>query len=274
MAGLHFWHTVNGATWNGKDMLSQTRQGIKKLVPISSKRAKRPPVTIEHLYALRKGLDLTNAFDAAVWAVACVAFWSCCRLGELVVPSTNLFNSAKHVGRSASPSFSSLGNGVDFATFHIPWTKTTFSDGANISVTARPNDPSCPISALRSKRLISYDDRLSLPYVEALCREVARWRPVFPLSLFHACSSDDVYKGFYIPKGQQIITNWAVCVHNIIYRSNSSEQHLVSLYLHSKARHVVLTVERSLTGQLLMIQRDILTRMRSTPTVSSMKMEI
>lgn len=129
-------------------------------------------------------------------------------------------------------------------------------------------------TVIGSKRLISYDDRLSLPYVEALCREVARWRPVFPLSLFHACSSDDVYKGFYIPKGQQIITNWAVCVHNIIYRSNSSEQHLVSLYLHSKARHVVLTVERSLTGQLLMIQRDILTQMRSTPTVSSMKMEI
>ena len=130
-------------------------------------------------------------------------------------------------------------------------------------------------TVIGSKRLISYDDRLSLPYVEALCREVARWRPVFPLSLFHACSSDDVYKGFYIPKGQQIITNWAVCVHNIIYRSNNSEQHLVSLYLHSKARHaIVLTVERSLTGQLLMIQRDILTQMRSTPTVSSMKMEI
>ena len=52
------------------------------------------------------------------------------------------------------------------------------------------------------ERLISYDDRLSLPYVEALYREVMRWRPVLPLSVFHARSSDDVYKGFYIPKGR------------------------------------------------------------------------
>lgn len=78
-AGLHFWHTVNGAGWNGGDMLTQTRKGVQKLVPISSKRAKRPPVTIEHMYALKAGLDLSNSFDASVWAVACIAFWSCCR---------------------------------------------------------------------------------------------------------------------------------------------------------------------------------------------------
>lgn len=52
------------------------------------------------------------------------------------------------------------------------------------------------------ERLITYDDRLSLPYVEAMYREVMRWRPVVPLSVFHACSSDDVYRGFYISKGQ------------------------------------------------------------------------
>jgi len=41
--------------------------------------AMRPPVTID-LYALRNGLDLSNSLDAAVWAVACVAFWPGCRL--------------------------------------------------------------------------------------------------------------------------------------------------------------------------------------------------
>ena len=148
LAGLHFWHTINAAEWHGNDMLAQTRKGVRKLVPISSKRAKRPPVTIEHLYALRKGLDLTNAFDIAVWALACIAFWSCCRLGELTIPSVNLFDADKHVTRSSPLSFNQTASGVDFATCHIPWTKTTQHEGADISITAR-DDPSCPIRVLQ-----------------------------------------------------------------------------------------------------------------------------
>lgn len=52
-----------------------------------------------------------------------------------------------------------------------------------------------------SDRLVTYDDWSSLPYVEALYREVLRWKPVAPMSIAHACSADDVYKGYYIPKG-------------------------------------------------------------------------
>ncbi|KDR79126.1 hypothetical protein GALMADRAFT_243004 [Galerina marginata CBS 339.88] len=97
LAGLHFWHTL------------------------SSQLAKRPPVTIEHLYALGSGLDFTNAFDAAVWAIACIAFWCCCRLGELL-------------------SFGEV-NGTEYASCRIPWTKTTLREGAMLSITAR-DDPS------------------------------------------------------------------------------------------------------------------------------------
>ena len=68
------------------------KKGAYKLVPISSQLAKRPPVTIEQMYALRSGLDISNAFDAAVWANACIAFWSCCRLIELLILSANLFD--------------------------------------------------------------------------------------------------------------------------------------------------------------------------------------
>lgn len=79
LAGLHYWHVVNGAPWHGADMLHHVRRGFAKLVPPSSKCAKHPPVTIKAMVALKAGLDLSNAFDAAVWAIACIAFWSCCR---------------------------------------------------------------------------------------------------------------------------------------------------------------------------------------------------
>ncbi|KAI6154728.1 hypothetical protein BKA82DRAFT_3969337, partial [Pisolithus tinctorius] len=79
LAGLHFWHIVNGMPWNGDDMLRHVRRGFTKLVPPSSKRAKRPPITLEALCILHDCLNLTNTFDTSVWALASIAFWSCCR---------------------------------------------------------------------------------------------------------------------------------------------------------------------------------------------------
>ena len=52
-----------------------------------------------------------------------------------------------------------------------------------------------------SDRLPTFEDRRSLPYVEAVYREVLRWRPVAPLGFPHCTTADDVYNGFYIPKG-------------------------------------------------------------------------
>ncbi|KJA13000.1 hypothetical protein HYPSUDRAFT_60128 [Hypholoma sublateritium FD-334 SS-4] len=53
----------------------------------------------------------------------------------------------------------------------------------------------------RGKRLPEYDDEGSLPYIQALVREVVRWKPLLPLCLAHANDEDDMYKGYYIPKG-------------------------------------------------------------------------
>ncbi|KAG6874545.1 hypothetical protein C0992_007569, partial [Termitomyces sp. T32_za158] len=49
-------------------------------------------------------------------------------------------------------------------------------------------------------RLPDFSDRPNLPYVEAVFREVMRWRPVGPLGLPHSTSADDLYNGYYIPK--------------------------------------------------------------------------
>ncbi|KAF5360782.1 hypothetical protein D9756_004595 [Leucocoprinus leucothites] len=60
-------------------------------------------------------------------------------------------------------------------------------------------------------RLPEFNDRPNLPYVNALCKEVLRWQSVTPLSVFHATSQDDVYDGYFIPKGSVIVANtWAI----------------------------------------------------------------
>ncbi|KAJ7233547.1 hypothetical protein C8J57DRAFT_1453186 [Mycena rebaudengoi] len=134
LAGLKIWHDLNGAQWNGDSpQMKRVKAGIKKLVPPTSKRAKRPPVTIEHMYALYASLDLTNCKDAAVWAVACVSFWGCCRLGELLPSSKVAFHPSHHAPWDEDVHFETNDDGQAISTgFHIPWTKVTKEEGADI----------------------------------------------------------------------------------------------------------------------------------------------
>ncbi|KAG6918162.1 hypothetical protein DXG01_016147 [Tephrocybe rancida] len=66
-------------------------------------------------------------------------------------------------------------------------------------------------SIVGNKRLPDFSDRESMPYLEAVFREVMRWHPVTPLGVSHAPSEDDIYKGYFIPKGATIMPNiWAM----------------------------------------------------------------
>ncbi len=53
-------------------------------------------------------------------------------------------------------------------------------------------------------RLPGFEDRPHLPFIEAIYREVLRWRPPTMLGLVHRAAEDDMYEGYYIPKGDQI----------------------------------------------------------------------
>ncbi|KAN0086124.1 Cytochrome P450 [Tylopilus felleus] len=68
------------------------------------------------------------------------------------------------------------------------------------------------IDALVGKdRLPEFHDRPSLPYVDAIIREVLRWRPVLPLGGVHSVTRNDVYQGYYIPNGAIVVVNvWAI----------------------------------------------------------------
>ncbi|KAG1725603.1 cytochrome P450, partial [Suillus lakei] len=56
-------------------------------------------------------------------------------------------------------------------------------------------------SVVGGDRLPTFEDRASLPYVESVLRETLRWHPILPYGVPHATLSDDIYDGYFIPKG-------------------------------------------------------------------------
>ncbi|KIJ58388.1 hypothetical protein HYDPIDRAFT_34241 [Hydnomerulius pinastri MD-312] len=71
-------------------------------------------------------------------------------------------------------------------------------------------------------KLPEFDDRPSLPYVEAIIRETMRWQPVLPMGVPHATTTSDIFKGLYIPKGATVIANvWAMSRDEARYPNSS-----------------------------------------------------
>ncbi|KAJ3505895.1 hypothetical protein NLJ89_g7172 [Agrocybe chaxingu] len=70
-----------------------------------------------------------------------------------------------------------------------------------------------------TSRLPTFDDRASLPYVEAVYREVMRYNPPLSIGVAHASAEDDYYNGYFIPKGTTIFANlWAMAHDEEKYR--------------------------------------------------------
>ncbi|KZV67837.1 cytochrome P450 [Peniophora sp. CONT] len=56
-------------------------------------------------------------------------------------------------------------------------------------------------------RTPTFADMPHLPYTCAMVKEVLRWRTVAPLAIPHRSIEDDVYEGYFIPKGTVVIAN-------------------------------------------------------------------
>jgi cytochrome P450 len=65
----------------------------------------------------------------------------------------------------------------------------------------------------------TFDDEQLLPYLRAFCKEVLRWRPVAVLGgTPHANTEPDMYQGYYIPAGTNILGNsWAINLNEEYY---------------------------------------------------------
>ena len=101
LSGIRAWHFTNHAPWYGDDKWVQMARISANKEGSRHKRPLRAPVSIEHLLALRRAIDISTHFHAAIWAVALVTFFGCRRLGETTVSSASSFNPDLHVLRSA-----------------------------------------------------------------------------------------------------------------------------------------------------------------------------
>jgi len=73
-------------------------------------------------------------------------------------------------------------------------------------------------SVLGRDRLPEFGDRQSLPYINAIVKEVLRWNPVAPLGLPHMTTNDDEVDGYFVPAGTIIIGNsWGILHDPTIY---------------------------------------------------------
>ncbi|TFK28471.1 cytochrome P450 [Coprinopsis marcescibilis] len=63
-------------------------------------------------------------------------------------------------------------------------------------------------------RLPDVKDQPDLPYITAIAKEVLRWRPATPIGVPHMSTGDDVFRGYFIPKGTIIVANAWSMLHN------------------------------------------------------------
>ncbi|ESK84495.1 cytochrome p450 [Moniliophthora roreri MCA 2997] len=74
------------------------------------------------------------------------------------------------------------------------------------------------------ERIPAPQDMPNLPYMRAVVKEALRWRPPSPMGVFHASLEDDIYEGYYIPKGSLIIPNILAMNHDVqIYGPDPNE---------------------------------------------------
>lgn len=73
-------------------------------------------------------------------------------------------------------------------------------------------------SVTGGRRLPTFEDRVQLPYCNAVFTETLRWGVPVPLSLPHRLKEDDIYEGMFIPKGSLVFGNiWGIMRDEKIY---------------------------------------------------------
>jgi hypothetical protein len=138
------------------------------------------------MLCLRKHLDLSNTFDAAIWAVASIAWCACCRLGELIIDSPTVFDPLHHVSRSTQVIRSVASNKHKSISFKIPFSKTKLNQGEWIQLTEFPGllDPT---SAFEHHLVVNSDVPITAPLFSFTTP--SGWSPLLRKWLLARCNN-------------------------------------------------------------------------------------
>ncbi|KAF8974973.1 cytochrome P450 [Cyathus striatus] len=90
-------------------------------------------------------------------------------------------------------------------------------------------------SIIGNNRLPTFSDRLNLPYIDALLKEVLRFHTVGRTGIPHRATKDDIYEGYLIPRNSIVIPHMWHITHDPVTYHNPS-QFLPSRFIseHSK----------------------------------------
>ncbi|VDB83401.1 unnamed protein product [Peniophora sp. CBMAI 1063] len=147
LAGIQAWHLIHRQPWKiDQNRLSHLTKAVDRLGP--SKRAPRPPFTVELMTKILSQLDMASHFDVAVKACLLVTFWCTARLGEFTLKKLDDFDKPhKHVRRSHFELRQASGRTT--LVFKLPWTKTK-SDGEDVYCAPHPEYGVCdPLEAVQ-----------------------------------------------------------------------------------------------------------------------------
>lgn len=146
MAGVRAWHIIHGMPLNAqKQTMDAVLRAALILTPPDSKKAKRTPLRLETIYAIRSHLNLSTPLDAAVFACLTSTFWAAARLGEFTVKNKDHFDPQVHVKRSNMTIVTDR-HGNSQCVFHIPRTKSSLT-GEDV-YWAKQNNDADPLAAI------------------------------------------------------------------------------------------------------------------------------
>jgi hypothetical protein len=101
LAGVRAWHIIHGLELNShKPTMDALLKAAVIMSPPDAQRAKRPPLRLEKIAAIKTLLDLSKPLDSAVFACLTTTFWGTVRLGEFTLPDKIHFDAATHIAWS------------------------------------------------------------------------------------------------------------------------------------------------------------------------------
>jgi len=151
LAAVRAWHIAQG--WPPPlesaqlDRINWSLRGLDNL-SVQRRHPPRPPITLAMLRALKATLQLSDPFDACVWAMAACAFFGMMRFGEVSVSARTAFKPDKHITRGMAI-FGTDMNGTPYARLDLPAAKTA-KPGEVQSVFLNEQGDLCPLAALHN----------------------------------------------------------------------------------------------------------------------------